>query len=340
METVTRFRGASAWPVFAGIDFDRAKLFETQDVEQARHLCSKALLPHDIHVLAEGQSFRARMDLVELGPMSVVRLAWHAQVTIDAGTLDNDYLLCLPMKGGADCRHGTDVFNASRSQVGLAGGGRAFRLTASPDYEPIIVRFSRAAVEAAWAALAGEEPHRAICFQSEVPLGGAAWKGAEPVLQLLASHALAATRSPDLPHLHARLQDLILTSLLLNQPHSHLRQSLPAGKAAPARVRRAQEYMLEHIEEPLTVSSVARAVELPTRTLQWAFKSAVGVGPMQWLRQQRLLGFREALLRPQSTPQRIADTAFKFGFGHLGELSQAYRRAFGESPSQTLKRRF
>ena len=136
-----------------------------------------------------------------------------------------------------------------------------------------------------------------------------------------------------------RLQDLLLTTLLLSQPHSRSARPGPVGHVTSVRVRRAQGYMHAHLEAPLTLSGIAAAVGLPTRTLQWAFKQSEGVGPMQWLRQQRLLAVREALLSDDAESARIADTALRFGFGHLGEFSQAYRRAFGETPRETRLRR-
>jgi AraC-like DNA-binding protein len=64
--------------------------------------------------------------------------------------------------------------------------------------------------------------------------------------------------------------------------------------------------------------------------------NAVGVpGP----KEQRLQAVRDTLLAVQEPAPRIADTALRFGFTHLGEFSRHYRRAFGEVPRDTLKKR-
>jgi transcriptional regulator GlxA family with amidase domain len=34
----------------------------------------------------------------------------------------------------------------------------------------------------------------------------------------------------------------------------------------------------------------------------------------------------------------VADVALEFGFAHVGEFASAYGRAFGETPSITLRR--
>ena len=59
---------------------------------------------------------------------------------------------------------------------------------------------------------------------------------------------------------------------------------------------------------------------------------------MRYLRDARLRQVRQALLR--ADPEAcVTGIAMNSGFAHMGRFSVAYRRQFGESPSQTLKRR-
>jgi len=60
---------------------------------------------------------------------------------------------------------------------------------------------------------------------------------------------------------------------------------------------------------------------------------------MQWLRRERLHAVRAALLADPAPRPSVTQTALRFGFTHLGEFARAYRRAFGEAPSETLARR-
>jgi AraC-like DNA-binding protein len=327
----------AAWPVFAGIDFTPARVFETDDADEAQRLCAQSLGPENLRVQSGRGPFKARLERMEVGPLALCRFAWPAGISVDLGPLDDYYLLCLPRLGGAEYEHGQRWFSAEPGQPGLVGGAR-FRFFTRVDFEPVMVLIKREAVDTAWMALSGEMPRHAICFHGEMPTNGDAWRAVEPMLRLLAAEA-QSSQPPAPVHLHARLQDVLITALLLNQPHSHSQRQVPSANATPWRVRRAQGYMLERLEEPLTLSAVALAVGLPTRTLQWAFKSAEGLGPMQWLRQLRLHAVREALLANGEASPRVADTALRFGFSHLGEFSQSYRRAFGECPRETLNRR-
>jgi transcriptional regulator GlxA family with amidase domain len=73
------------------------------------------------------------------------------------------------------------------------------------------------------------------------------------------------------------------------------------------------------------------------RSLYAGFKDYCGVSPMQYVRELRLDGVRKALLGEPDC--NIASIAMRWGFGHLGRFSMEYKARFGESPSQSVRRR-
>ncbi|MBN9274969.1 MAG: helix-turn-helix domain-containing protein, partial [Mesorhizobium sp.] len=46
-----------------------------------------------------------------------------------------------------------------------------------------------------------------------------------------------------------------------------------------------------------------------------------------------------AALREADEKTSVTDAAYAAGFGHLGRAASAYRRRYGETPSETLRRR-
>jgi len=58
---------------------------------------------------------------------------------------------------------------------------------------------------------------------------------------------------------------------------------------------------------------------------------------MRYLRRARYRKVREAL-RDAEPEEHITEIAAKWGFTHMGRFSVDYRRQFGETPSQTLRR--
>jgi AraC-like DNA-binding protein len=90
-------------------------------------------------------------------------------------------------------------------------------------------------------------------------------------------------------------------------------------------------------DQPWSVGRLAESVGLSPRTLYRAVRREAGLSPMSLLRRTRLARARAALHapHPEATVTRVA---LDCGFTHLGRFSSAYKRRFGELPSQTLAR--
>lgn len=103
-------------------------------------------------------------------------------------------------------------------------------------------------------------------------------------------------------------------------------------------VRKAERYVFAHLDESVRMGRLSREVGASPRSLEYAFRAVYGMGAMQYLRTVRLNEVRKALLRPaDSALTTVTATAMDWGFWHLGEFSAAYRRLFGEVPSETLR---
>ncbi|WP_395245681.1 helix-turn-helix transcriptional regulator [Agromyces sp. MMS24-K17] len=112
----------------------------------------------------------------------------------------------------------------------------------------------------------------------------------------------------------------------------------PAPRAAGAVVRRAIELMEARAGEPITVADVAAAVFISPRGLHYAFTRELGETPSTVLRGIRLRRARADLLAAGPGSMSITEVARRWGFAHPSRFTESYRRAFGESPAETLGR--
>jgi len=104
-------------------------------------------------------------------------------------------------------------------------------------------------------------------------------------------------------------------------------------------VKRAEDYALSHTHDHVHVGDLCRAASVSERALQYAFKEVVGVTPVAYLIRLRLHRVRKALLAAGRGTTTVSSAALDWGFWHFGEFSRAYKRCFGELPSDTLRRR-
>ena len=91
--------------------------------------------------------------------------------------------------------------------------------------------------------------------------------------------------------------------------------------------------------EDIGMADLVRAAGVSMRTLQYGFLDRFGVGPMTYLRQTRLRRVHDALRKAAPGSCRVGDMAAQWGFFHGSGFANAYRRMFGELPSQTLAAR-
>lgn len=112
---------------------------------------------------------------------------------------------------------------------------------------------------------------------------------------------------------------------------------VPTGSVQPRAVRRALEAMQANVGHRWTIDELAAIAGTSGRTLQRQFLAFLGRTPYAALRD---IGFeqarRELLLGLNGG--KIMDVAARCGFSHLGRFAVEYRRRYGETPSQTVKR--
>ena len=93
-----------------------------------------------------------------------------------------------------------------------------------------------------------------------------------------------------------------------------------------------------NLEHNVGVAELCRIAPVDRRTLVRAFRAVHGETPSSYLRTLRLNLARKALLAAGAGCKTVTEIVTRFGFRELGRFAVRYRRTFGESPSETLRR--
>lgn len=99
--------------------------------------------------------------------------------------------------------------------------------------------------------------------------------------------------------------------------------------------RRAEAWMLDHMDEPLQVPDLCLALGVSRRELEYAFRTIFDVSPRAHLAMLRMHAIRRALLRGDG--RSITDIAYAHGVTHLSRFAASYQALFGEKPSETAR---
>jgi AraC-like DNA-binding protein len=102
-----------------------------------------------------------------------------------------------------------------------------------------------------------------------------------------------------------------------------------------AAMRRAEEFLREHMDAPYNSRDLCNATRMSERSIEMLFKEAYGISPRTWSQIARLNAARQDLLERYVEEVRVSDVAVRWGFFHFGRFSTAYRNLFGELPSAT-----
>ena len=136
----------------------------------------------------------------------------------------------------------------------------------------------------------------------------------------------------------ASMTDLLVTLVLRAAPHNYADELEmgPAG-AVPAYVRRAEEFMRANGTKAIRMADVAAAAGCSVRTLGAAFRQFRGTTPLAALHAIRLEQ-AHGELSLGATGTSIATIARRHGFTNPARFTAAFRRRFGETPSEVLRR--
>ena len=129
----------------------------------------------------------------------------------------------------------------------------------------------------------------------------------------------------------------IVASKLLTLMHTNVSRECLASPAAS--VERILDYIERNLKLDLSGEDLAAQACISQRSLYALFERQLGVTPLQYIRQRKLVRIHACLSDPSCTVRSLTELALDYGFVHLGRFSESYRLQFGELPSSTLKRR-
>lgn len=111
-----------------------------------------------------------------------------------------------------------------------------------------------------------------------------------------------------------------------------------AAPTLPRALRACLDYMDAQAGVEFNFEEMAAHAGVSLRTAQMLFRAHLGTTITAYLRDLRLKRVRERLMRA-APGEQVTSIALENGFTHLGDFGRAYRAAFGEAPSATLRNR-
>lgn len=310
----------------------------TEDPREAEAVIADAYLPSQVDRLGDGP-LELRLDALRLDSATVGLVSFGTETRLRT-TEATHYHVNLPVRGGVVSRMGSgSETTAVPGQATVFMPARPADIHWGADCLQLCLMIPAPTLVDELEQLLGRSIHGSLVFETEMDLSTPTARGWRASLEVLRTELTEGPGLVSQGRVARQMERLMVDGLLLGQPHNYS-EALDRGSWRPASgpVARARQLLEEQPEEPWSTSSLAVRVHVSVRSLQEGFARELGMPPMKYLQQVRLRRARDLLREASSAETTVAAVASGLGLFHLGRFAAAYRGAFGESPSETLRR--
>lgn len=312
-------------------------ILHSRDIEETRAFLAARAIRLDVAGPArERAAFDARYNGVYLPKLWLGYIRYGSAVTARLLPARGDYWVHFPMHGVLEVESGWRRLGFDPRRAAMTSAFEECVLRTGAQTARLSLAIRGEALMQHLAALLDDAPVEPLRLAGAIELGSGAGLGFARLVQAVGGDFCRSGMLSN-PLIANDFEQLVLTTLLLSQPHNYserLRQR--ERRVLPRDVRRALDYIHEKAAAPIMLADLVQASGVPGRTLLKHFRELYGVSPMRYLRNHRLSRVRAELLGAQAGP--VSETAGRWGFTHFGRFAVEYRRRFGESPSQTRAR--
>jgi AraC-like DNA-binding protein len=103
------------------------------------------------------------------------------------------------------------------------------------------------------------------------------------------------------------------------------------NRAEPVEIWKARKFIEQHSAEELSLTKVAKAVNISANYLSEKFKKVTGVNFVYYIARTRIEKARALL---EDVDLRISEIAFAVGFQSLSQFNRVFKTLSGKSPTE------
>ncbi len=307
-----------------------------------REAISQKIAPHTLRILKPGQRLNSQIQFVELGSTSMMYINYGADVIIEPGTIDNAYILDIPLTGVNYVSLDGDKSPVNPGLLSITPVTKPIRFLQERECSLLTLKIDRITLEHYLIEQTGRPLQVPIEFQL---LSRFSDEKTQSFLRVLIHVCdLIQQKHSSLEQIHVvdTAERYLLTTLLNTVPNNYSRRlvGIPSvSEEPPAYLLQAENYILDNLNQSLNLDDLVKVTKISARSLFMAFKKFRGTSPMAFVRTERLHKVRTELLNSDSKTTTVTDVALKWRFLNLGSFSALYANKYGEKPSYTLRQR-
>lgn len=200
----------------------------------------------------------------------------------------------------------------------------------------LVIRIDKSALEKNLSTLLGKAIIIPITFDPVIDLkSNKVWHEAVKYVTNQVIHLEPTLTSQQLL---LQLEQLLISVILLSQKHNYSDEFVhKKTDITPKHIKQAEQYIESNFHKDISLNDLADITGVSIASLCQGFKRYNGVPPIKFLRIIRLEKAHKLLLN--ATPaDNVTNISMKCGFRQPGRFSVYYKKRFGLSPSETIKK--
>ncbi|WP_339673224.1 AraC family transcriptional regulator [Dasania marina] len=317
-------------------------LVNTKHLDYARKLISGVYCDHKLSLanVAHNDPFFAIHNYVPIDDLSINYMTYSSKVIINPGFLDDFYLLQLPLNNSTATVHTCGQEVLSHSEVAtVINPSEKTSMVWNEGCQQLMVQIKRSSIEQALGRLSRCNITKPLVFDPLISLSDnrrmdSWWRYIKCMVSDIDEGSFSYLGTAE----KKNIEKTIVANLLHALPHNYSSLlEVSQHTIAPKHVKQAEAFMLENLSVPINIVDLVEVCGVSARSLFDAFKRFRGVTPMKRLQKFRLEQAHQCLMAAKSD-DTVTDILTQLGVSQLGRFAAIYKSAYGETPSQTVKK--
>lgn len=339
MTMVASVESAKNWDG-SGMPLPSLARLVTKDINEVHDHMSRMFCPHDLTIEGGNPPIAFRHHQASLRSVTFNATDYgnsYGRVIVNIPPMDALYLVQFSLSGTAQITQNKSTVELLPGQMCVIDPDSQVKQTFGDGYKHFTVKIAKSGLEETLAQELGFRPGNLHFSSDPVKLERAAAAFAQLVRTVcddIDIGGVGFSHSRACGAVEETLQRLLLAAV----PHNHSELfNTPSAGPAPYYVRRVEEFIHEHGQDPISLEDMINISGVSARSLHAGFRRFRDTTPMVYLKNHRLDLARRRLKSGGRAGLSVTEAALACGFTHLSKFAHDYFERFGERPSATLK---
>ncbi len=315
----------------SGLLSERSMVFERGDPYEVSDYVNRHVGAHCIRLPATGHP-QSSLSHRKFASLDLCQISYGGSVRVTSPALESIFHLQILLKGHCLWKGYRQEHFLAPGELLLINPDDPVDLTYSDDCEKFILKLPVSLLESTCNEQRWLKPSEGVRFtQNRYRL-----QELEGFVGLLGLVCQEAESDLSLPRISEHYAQIIASKLLTLLKTNVSREALCSQAASFERIA---HYIESNLKQDICVEQLADQAHISLRSLYALFERHAGSTPKNYIRRKKLELIKASLSDPSCSVRNVTEIALDYGFLHLGRFSESYKLAFGELPSDTLKRR-